>query len=377
MRAADPRTREILERTEALTREQLMRLHGRSATRRSSVGGYWEELERPGPTRCRWTACELRAGSRVRLRPRRRRRLRPRARRADGGGRGDRAGHGGRGPARGRRSRTTPAATSAPSASRATASSSRPTRSSRWATRRRPRDADPRRRHRQRVPRRRRLRRGAGRAGWRAQRAAGRRARSSTSASAAWTSPTRCRTATTRSCSSTPRRAASRRARLRDRARARRGRAGARRARHGPGEVLALARALGGRPPRTLVVGCEPQTRMTADDDEVVAELSEPVRAALDEAVRLVESLVERLDDIDATEGGATMSIAVSAGLPLVAIVGRRARWQLPEIQRYLKVTEDVGGPMHRTKVRDRRGRARRQQHDRARQPRRLRPRTA
>ncbi len=28
MRAADPRTREILERTEALSREQLMSLHG-------------------------------------------------------------------------------------------------------------------------------------------------------------------------------------------------------------------------------------------------------------------------------------------------------------------------------------------------------------
>ena len=33
MRAADPRTREILERTEALTEEQLMRLHGRLTTR--------------------------------------------------------------------------------------------------------------------------------------------------------------------------------------------------------------------------------------------------------------------------------------------------------------------------------------------------------
>jgi hypothetical protein len=33
MRAADPRTREILERTEALTPEQLMRLHGRLTTR--------------------------------------------------------------------------------------------------------------------------------------------------------------------------------------------------------------------------------------------------------------------------------------------------------------------------------------------------------
>lgn len=62
-----------------------------------------------------------------------------------------------------------------------------------------------------------------------------------------------------------------------------------------PVKVLALARALGGTPPRTLVVGCEPSTRMRGDEDEVVAVLSEPVRAALDEAVRLVESLLHQL----------------------------------------------------------------------------------
>jgi hydrogenase maturation protease len=62
-----------------------------------------------------------------------------------------------------------------------------------------------------------------------------------------------------------------------------------------PVKVLALARALGGSPPRILVVGCEPLTRMSEDDEVIVAELSEPVRAALDEAVRLVESLLEDL----------------------------------------------------------------------------------
>jgi hydrogenase maturation protease len=62
-----------------------------------------------------------------------------------------------------------------------------------------------------------------------------------------------------------------------------------------PVKVLALAQALGGPPPRTIVVGCEPQTRMSADDEEIVAALSEPVRAALDEAVVLVESLLEDL----------------------------------------------------------------------------------
>jgi hydrogenase maturation protease len=53
-----------------------------------------------------------------------------------------------------------------------------------------------------------------------------------------------------------------------------------------PVKVLALARTMGGEPPRTLIVGCEP-----GDGDEVAA-LSEPVRAALDEAVRLVESVL-------------------------------------------------------------------------------------
>jgi hydrogenase maturation protease len=60
-----------------------------------------------------------------------------------------------------------------------------------------------------------------------------------------------------------------------------------------PVRVLALARAMGGSPPRTLVVTCEPQTRMDDDADEIVAVLSEPVRAALDAGVRLVESVLE------------------------------------------------------------------------------------
>ncbi len=59
-----------------------------------------------------------------------------------------------------------------------------------------------------------------------------------------------------------------------------------------PVKVLGLARTLGGTPPTTYVVGCEPQTRMTGEEDEIVARLSEPVRAALDPAVKLVESLL-------------------------------------------------------------------------------------
>jgi hydrogenase maturation protease len=59
-----------------------------------------------------------------------------------------------------------------------------------------------------------------------------------------------------------------------------------------PVKVLALARELGGALPRTFVVGCEPLTRMTGEEDEIVADLSEPVRSALDEAAALVTSLV-------------------------------------------------------------------------------------
>jgi hydrogenase maturation protease len=62
-----------------------------------------------------------------------------------------------------------------------------------------------------------------------------------------------------------------------------------------PVKVLGLSRALGSAPPRALVLGCEPQTRMSGDEDEVVAELTAPVEAALDEAERLVESLLEEV----------------------------------------------------------------------------------
>jgi hydrogenase maturation protease len=69
-----------------------------------------------------------------------------------------------------------------------------------------------------------------------------------------------------------------------------------------PVTVLALARELAGpgRLPRTLVVCCEPQTRMTGEEDEIVISLSEPVGAALDPAVRLVEELLE---DLNTEEG--------------------------------------------------------------------------
>jgi hypothetical protein len=47
--------------------------------------------------------------------------------------------------------------------------------------------------------------------------------------------------------------------------------------------------------PRTLVVGCEPATRLEPDADDLVGELSEPVSAALTPAVALVRSLLDEL----------------------------------------------------------------------------------
>jgi hydrogenase maturation protease len=61
-----------------------------------------------------------------------------------------------------------------------------------------------------------------------------------------------------------------------------------------PLRVLALARVLGGVPPRVLVVGCEPATIVPPDDERLVMELSPPVRAAARRAVELVESLIEQ-----------------------------------------------------------------------------------
>jgi hydrogenase maturation protease len=64
-----------------------------------------------------------------------------------------------------------------------------------------------------------------------------------------------------------------------------------------PVKVLRLSRAMGATPTRTLVVGCEPQVVVGGEAyDDMLMELSEPVRAAVEEAVRLVESLVDEID---------------------------------------------------------------------------------
>jgi hydrogenase maturation protease len=60
-----------------------------------------------------------------------------------------------------------------------------------------------------------------------------------------------------------------------------------------PVRVLRLAAALGGPAQRLFVVGCEPET--VAGEIEDFVEMSAPVRAAVEEAVPFVESLVVKL----------------------------------------------------------------------------------
>jgi hydrogenase maturation protease len=63
-----------------------------------------------------------------------------------------------------------------------------------------------------------------------------------------------------------------------------------------PVKVIQLSRALGAEPARTLVVGCEPQVVVSGEDyEDMLMELSDPVRAAVEEAAKLVESLVREI----------------------------------------------------------------------------------
>ncbi len=59
-----------------------------------------------------------------------------------------------------------------------------------------------------------------------------------------------------------------------------------------PAQVLRLARDSGPVPPRVLLVACEPSARTSDTTWEM--ELSAPVGAAVDEAVRLIERLLEK-----------------------------------------------------------------------------------
>ncbi len=63
-----------------------------------------------------------------------------------------------------------------------------------------------------------------------------------------------------------------------------------------PVKVLAFARTLGARPIHTLLVGCEPAIFSESEDyAEMQMGLSEPVQAAIDEAVKMIDSLIQEM----------------------------------------------------------------------------------
>ena len=61
-----------------------------------------------------------------------------------------------------------------------------------------------------------------------------------------------------------------------------------------PMKVLGMVKAMGGQPKRLFVAGCEPEKCTPGEDIERMG-LSEPVAAAVDQAVAMVESLVNRI----------------------------------------------------------------------------------
>ncbi len=64
-----------------------------------------------------------------------------------------------------------------------------------------------------------------------------------------------------------------------------------------PVKVLQLAKTMGGRPGRVLVVGCEPETVGSDEDWDVTPGLSAPVQRAVAEAIVLIESLVDEANE--------------------------------------------------------------------------------
>jgi hydrogenase maturation protease len=62
-----------------------------------------------------------------------------------------------------------------------------------------------------------------------------------------------------------------------------------------PVKVLRTAKAMGSCPRQVYIIGCEPSMPTVADEGEQPLEMTPPVAAAVDEAVKMVESLVEKL----------------------------------------------------------------------------------
>jgi hydrogenase maturation protease len=71
-----------------------------------------------------------------------------------------------------------------------------------------------------------------------------------------------------------------------------------------PVKVLSLAGQLGPVPERILLIGCEPLTGVSSDEEELVGELSDPVRAAVGVAAELVEQTLAELLEPSGGGGG-------------------------------------------------------------------------
>jgi hydrogenase maturation protease len=71
-----------------------------------------------------------------------------------------------------------------------------------------------------------------------------------------------------------------------------------------PMSVLRMVKNLGGTPGRVLIVGCEPAALGSETDGQLG--LSEPVEAAIDEAINLIESLVSKALDSEPVHQGET-----------------------------------------------------------------------
>jgi hydrogenase maturation protease len=76
-----------------------------------------------------------------------------------------------------------------------------------------------------------------------------------------------------------------------------------------PMNVFRLVRAMGGQPCEFYVVGCEPATLGT--EENPIMGLSEPVQAAVPEAVRMIEILIMEIrDTIEALQGNLTGGVS-------------------------------------------------------------------
>lgn len=62
-----------------------------------------------------------------------------------------------------------------------------------------------------------------------------------------------------------------------------------------PVKVLALARTLGATPIPTYLVACEPGFLPDPESEDVVMELTSPVTAAIEEAIQMVITLIEKI----------------------------------------------------------------------------------